>query len=158
MLVEWQIRRELDSEYTDVIWLGNGARDIRQVVLSACPYQFGLIHVKSESAGGHPLLNSSNTLLNAGYCWLHIFYILYWYIQYWTYRQFKCFNVSSHEMNHLNRGWETWEWHPSDQNEIILVDSWCMWIAVYHTHTYTDQSTTMQTHGGAKIRETKLQK
>ena len=34
-------------------------------MLSACPYQFGLIHVKSESAGGRPLLNSSNTLLNA---------------------------------------------------------------------------------------------
>ena len=25
MLVEWQIRRELDSEYTDVIWLGKWA-------------------------------------------------------------------------------------------------------------------------------------
>jgi len=50
------------------------ARDLRQVVLSACPYQFGLIHVKSELAGGHPLLNSSNTLLDAGYCQLHIFW------------------------------------------------------------------------------------
>jgi len=50
------------------------ARDLRQVLLRACPYQFGLIHVKSESAGGHPLLNSSNTLLDAGYCRLHIFW------------------------------------------------------------------------------------
>jgi len=84
VLVEWQIRRELDSEKTDVIWLSNvsttkcqsttGAPDLRQVVLSSCPYQFGLIHVKSESASGHPLLNSSKTLLNAGYCWLHIFW------------------------------------------------------------------------------------
>ena len=51
------------------------SRYLRQVVLSACPYQFGLIRVKSESAGGHSLLNSSNTLLDAGYCQLHTFWL-----------------------------------------------------------------------------------
>ena len=87
MLVEWQIRRELDSENTDVIWLGNvnsikcqsttAARDLRQVVLSACRYHFGLIHVKSELAGGHPLhcwtlatANCTFSGLQCMYSWL----------------------------------------------------------------------------------------
>jgi len=67
-LVGLQVLFDTKCQSTTAAW------DLRQVVLRACPYQFGLIHVKSESAGGHPLFNSSNTLLDADYCQLQIFW------------------------------------------------------------------------------------
>ena len=75
----WTLRTRTSSDWATYMCSTKcqsttSARDLRQVVLSDCPYQFSLIHVKSESAGGHPLLNSSNTLLDAGYCQLHIFW------------------------------------------------------------------------------------
>jgi len=64
-------------------------------------------------------------------------------MNYWTYRQLNLLTVSRHDMNHFHRGWQTWQRHPSNQNEIILVDSWCMWIANRpHTHTHMPRTWT----------------
>ena len=63
-----QLRRiRLSFDDDSVATLVHAFITSRQVVLSACPYQFGLIHVKSESesAGSHPLLNS----IAVTHCW-----------------------------------------------------------------------------------------